>query len=102
MMPLRLIAAIVIFFQSSVYAVDHVAGQLLVAFKDASSASKRVKIWKKHHVKEIEKVGSTDLYLVEVSDSADLRKVKKAITAEPGVRYAELNAMMHTSGPKNR
>ena len=68
--------------------------QLLVAFKDESVAASRADVFKKFSAKEIEKVGSTPLYLIELPEGSDLKKTQAEIAKEPGVRYAEPNIKM--------
>ena len=68
-----------------------VTRQLLVAFKDAEAAQGRAQIFASLKVKEIEQVGPTPLYLIEISENDDLKEVQKKITQKPGVRYAEPN-----------
>lgn len=77
-------------------AAQHVAGQLLVAFQDASASARRAGLFAKYGLTEIEKVGSSELYLVKLPAGADLADTQKRLTAEPGVRYAEPNAIMRT------
>jgi hypothetical protein len=74
----------------------HVAGQLLVAFENTEASAKRAALFAKHGVKEVEKVGSSELWLVNLPAGAKLEDVQKAISSEPGVRYAEPNLVMRT------
>lgn len=74
----------------------HVAGQLLVAFENSAAAAKRAPIFAKYQVKEVEKVGASELYLVKLPDGAKLEDLRQKISAEPGVRYAEPNAVLRT------
>ena len=76
----------------------HVPGQLLVAFESDEVAAKRADLFSKYHAKEIEKVGSSQLYLIQLPEGADLKSVQEAIRKEPGVRYAEPNGIMKTFG----
>ncbi len=73
---------------------DTIDRQLLVAFKDEKEAAKRAEIFKKHDLKELQKVGTSPLYLVETKAGVDIKKLQKTIGAEPGVRYAEPNMRM--------
>ena len=76
----------------------HVPGQLLVAFESDEVAAKRTELFAKYHAQELEKVGSSQLYLIQLPEGADLKSVQDAIRKEPGVRYAEPNGIMKTFG----
>ncbi len=65
--------------------------QILVSLEAKVTEDERQKIFKKFEVKEIEKVGSTALYLVEVKDKSLLSKTMEGLSKTPGVRYAEPN-----------
>jgi len=76
-----------------------VPGQYLISFEASVSASDRAELFKKWGVKELEKVGSTPLYLIEVPSEADAKATLKGLKASPGVRYVEANLKMQTFGP---
>jgi hypothetical protein len=76
-----------------------VPGEYLISFEATVSDASRVELFKKWGVKELEKVGSTPLYLIEVSEKSDVQKILAGLRATPGVRYVEANLKMHTFGP---
>ncbi len=70
--------------------------QLLVAFKDAKAATKRAEIFKAAGGHEVEKVGSSELYLVAFPEGSDLKAAQDKLAKSEGVRYAEPNLIMRT------
>ena len=70
--------------------------QFLVALSDEATVSKRASLWKKYSAKELEKVGSSALFLIEFAEGSDGKKLVKDLAKEPGVRYAEPNLIMKT------
>jgi hypothetical protein len=76
-----------------------VPGEYLISFEATVSDSKRSDLFKKWGVKELEKVGSTPLYLIAVPEKSDSEKILRELRATPGVRYVEANLKMHTFGP---
>ena len=75
---------------------DHVEKQLLVAFTDDAAAQKRSDIFAKYKAKELQRVGSTHLYLIEIPNEKDLSQVQKSLSQTPGIKYAEPNLKMRT------
>ncbi len=78
---------------------DHVAGQLLVSLKPETKASKRREIFAKLGIKEKTKVGSTELYLVEVPSASSLDSIIETLQNFPEVRFAEKNMTVKTYKP---
>lgn len=72
------------------------AAQLLVAFQSEKAAEKRIELFQKYNLKEVERVGSTPLFLVNVPEGASLKELQNKLAAEVGVRYAEPNQRMRT------
>lgn len=73
--------------------------QILVAFKQPLDQTARQSLFAKHGLKEIEKVGSTDLYLTELPagvTESQVKKVIEQISAEVSVKYAERNIVLKT------
>jgi hypothetical protein len=79
-----------------------VPNQLIVGFANHNAAAKRQALWTKHKVTELEKVGSMEIYLVGVDSKSNFIEIQKALSKEPGVKYAEPNSVMSISGPKSR
>ncbi len=80
---------------------DHVAGELLVAFESTTTKDQRSNIFKKLGLKEKSKVGSTELYLVEVPASKSLDEMIESLKAFPEIRFSEKNLTMRTFKPMN-
>lgn len=76
-----------------------VPGQYLISFEATVTAAERAELFKKWNVKELEKVGSTPLYLIDVPAKADATATLRGLRAAPGVRYVEANLKMQTFGP---
>ncbi len=76
-----------------------VPGEYLISFEASVSDATRADLFRKWGVKELEKVGSTPLYLIEVSEKSGPEKILAGLRATPGVRYVEANLKMHTFGP---
>jgi hypothetical protein len=76
-----------------------VPGQYLISFEASVDAAARAGLFQKWKVKELEKVGSTPLYLIEVSKDANVEKTLAGLRSAPGVRYVEANLTMQTFGP---
>jgi hypothetical protein len=79
--------------------------QLLVAFISNEAARDRQSIFEKYHAREIEKLGSTALYLIELPVGAKLKAVQQELAQEPGVKSVEPNIQFRimkqgTSGGK--
>jgi hypothetical protein len=76
----------------------YVPNQVLVSLKKIMSESDRALIWKKFNLKEIEKVGSEALYLLEAQSKTkvDIRKLTEEIEKNPNVKYAEPNMIQKT------
>ena len=68
--------------------------EFLVAFADAAASSRRAEIFARHSLREVERVGSGELYLVEAPKGTDAKTLIKAVSLEPGVRYIEPNLRM--------
>jgi len=76
--------------------VNAVKGRILVAFADEAAAKKRAEIFARYKAKEIERIGSTPLYLIEVGPEISVKEVIAKISKEPGVRYAEPDIIVKT------
>jgi len=76
-----------------------VPGEYLISFEASVSDAVRGDLFKKWGVKELEKVGPTPLYLIEISVKSDAEKILGGLRATPGVRYVEANLKMQTFGP---
>ncbi len=70
--------------------------ELLIAFKSSEAAAARAALFKKHDLREIQKVGTSDLYLVEVNGARAVKDVQALVQKEEGVKYAEPNSRMKT------
>lgn len=68
--------------------------EYLVKFKTEEGAARRAELFKRHQVKERNKVGSDRLYLIEVPANLDEKAVANAIGAEADVKYIEANMVM--------
>jgi hypothetical protein len=80
--------------ESSPPKVNAVANQYLVAFKDDAAAQTRVEVFARLGIKEIERVGTSQLYLIEVP-AGDTQAAKLAeLKSSQGVRYVEPNLKM--------
>ena len=75
---------------------EMVAQQLLVKFDSENAALGRAKLFDEFSGKELERVGSTPLFLVQFSEEVDILEVKESIEHAPGVKYAEPNMVMRT------
>jgi hypothetical protein len=78
---------------------EHVAGELLVSFKPDTSPTRRSEIFKKLGIKEKSKVGSTELYLVEVPAKSSLDSMIETLGQFAEIRFAEKNLTMRTFKP---
>lgn len=76
-----------------------VPGQYLISFEESVSTETRAELFKKWNVKELEKVGSTPLYLIEIPTTSDTEKTLAGLRSGSGVRYVEANLKMQTFGP---
>jgi len=70
--------------------------EFLVALNASLKASDRQSLWKKHGAEEVEKVGSTELYLVRVVDGVDMAAFRRELALEAPVRYVEPNLQLKT------
>lgn len=79
-------------------ASDHtIEGQYLVALAAGVNDADRKALWKAHGVVELQKVGSTELYLIEFSGSARSSKTNlQNLSQDSRVRYAEPNLRLKT------
>jgi hypothetical protein len=80
-------------------APDHVPGQLLVSFKPNTSQEKRREIFTKLGITEKSKVGSTELYLVEVPSTSSLDSMIETLQSFTEIRFAEKNMTLKTFKP---
>ncbi len=76
--------------------IEMVAHQLLVKFHSENAAASRQNIFKKFNGREIERVGSTPLFLVEFPEDSDIHDIKTKLEHHEGIRYAEPNLVMRT------
>ena len=76
-----------------------VPGQYLISFETSVTDDARAMTFEKWKVKELEKVGTTPLFLIELSMDTDSEKTLNGLRAEKGVRYVEPNFTMKTFGP---
>lgn len=76
--------------------VEMVAHQLLVKFASENAALERQKIFKRFGGRELERVGSTPLFLVQFPEDTDILAVKDLLEHVEGVSYAEPNLVMRT------
>jgi hypothetical protein len=76
-----------------------VPGQYLISFEASVSDASRSSIFKKWAVTELDKVGSTPLYLIEVPEGKDTDKIISGLRSSPGVRYIEPNFTMSIFEP---
>lgn len=74
--------------------VEMVSRQLLVKFKTENAALERTKVFKKFGGVEVERVGSTPLFLVQFAEDSDVLEIKSRLEHEEGVSYAEPNLVM--------
>jgi len=65
--------------------------QILVSFEKHMSKNDRKEIFERFDVQEIEQVGKTPLFLVEVKEASRLKSTLEALSKTKGVRYAEPN-----------
>jgi len=76
-----------------------VEGQYLISFEASVTDSQRAALFAQWNVTELEKVGSTPLYLIEVPRDSNLEKTLAGLRSGRGVRYVEANLKMQTFGP---
>ncbi|HVJ65085.1 MAG TPA: hypothetical protein VM901_07515 [Bdellovibrionota bacterium] len=82
--------------------VEMVAHQLLVKFKSENAAGERQKIFKELQGREIERVGSTPLFLVQFPEEVNINDVKTKLEHHEGISYAEPNLVMRTMPAKKK
>ncbi len=70
--------------------------EYLVAFQKSLAAAERSELFKNHNAVEVEKVGSTELYLVRLAEGSNPEVFVKALGSDPRVRYVEPNLMLQT------
>ncbi len=70
--------------------------EYLVALQKPLAAAERSKLFKNHNAVEVEKIGSTELYLVRLAEGSNAEAFVKALGSDPRVRYVEPNLMLQT------
>ncbi len=77
---------------------NYVPNQVLVSLKNGLQDVERKKLWAEWNLKEIEKIGSGSLYLLEVQtkEKADIKTLCKEIEKNSKVKYAEPNMIQKT------
>ena len=70
--------------------VSHVAGQIMVEFRDNGAAAA---VLRRHGLEEGPRIGSTDAHLIEVPDGKE-RQLVEALGRNPAVEYAELDHLV--------
>jgi hypothetical protein len=76
--------------------VEMVAHQLLVKFNSENAAAERQIIFKKYGGRELERVGSTPLFLVQFPEDSNILEIKGKLEHLEGISYAEPNLVMRT------
>lgn len=76
--------------------VEMVSHQLLVKFESENAALERGKVFKKFQGREVERVGSTPLFLVQFPQDSNILDIKSKLEHIEGVSYAEPNLVMRT------
>ena len=74
--------------------VEMIAHQLLIKFESENAAAQRQKIFKSFGGIEVERVGSTPLFLVQFSEETNIHEVKTKLEHLEGIQYAEPNLVM--------
>jgi hypothetical protein len=84
--------------KSEAQKAPRVAGQYLISFEAGTAEEQRAELFKKLGVKEIEKVGSSPLYLIEIppDPASELENILQKLRNSKGVRYVEPNFVMST------
>jgi len=85
--------------ETSTESSKHVGGQLLVSFVEGTAASRRKEIFSKLGLTEKTKVGSTELYLVEVPNATSLDSMIETLKNFTEIRFSEKNMVMKTYVP---
>ena len=77
---------------------SYVANQVLVSLKNPLKFIERTQLWTEWKLKEVEKIGSGDLYLLEVQtkEKVDIKALCKEIEKNSKVKYAEPNMIQKT------
>ena len=70
--------------------------EYLLKLKTTLKAEDRKKLFKKYTFQEVQKVGSTELYLIRVSSKLSLKEIQDKIKNESTISYIERNTMYHT------
>lgn len=74
--------------------VEMVSHQLLVKFESENAALERQKIFKQFLGRELERVGTTPLFLVQFPEDTDIMAIKEKLERIAGISYAEPNVIM--------
>ena len=84
--------------KTSASSPNYVPNQVLVSLKSPLKDAERNTLWANWNLKEVEKIGSESLYLLEVNskEKADIKALVKEIEKNSKVKYAEPNMIQKT------
>lgn len=70
--------------------------EYLIKLQTILKAESRKELFKKYNFEEVQKVGSTELYLVRIAGNLSLKEIQDKIKNESTISYIEPHTMYHT------